>query len=330
ALLRLPAAADPCRRVRGGPPLLPRLGRPELGVLDHRADRRGPRAARAARHQAGQVDARHAAHRPGDEGAAGEVQGRQAASQSRDDGDVQAAPGQPVRVLPAAHRADAGLHLAVLPAARGPQDGHLRAVHPGGGQPRRRGVRPGHAGLRGLLLHPGPHGGRHGRRARGAHPHVHRLAAALEPADDERDGRQDPALHHARAAVRLHGLHPELPGRPDRLLDHHEPVDRRPAVHHPQDHRPARQAAAGPGAGPRRALPAGDGQGGAGPGGCGQRRRWRRAAWRQGRRGLDRGGRRVERRRRARLRVDGRGLATSRAATAVPAQEEAQDRPAAL
>jgi hypothetical protein len=90
---------------------------------------------------------------------------------------------------------------------------------------------PGLPRLGRVLLHPGPHGGGHGRRARRAHPHVHRLAAALEPADDERDGRQDAALHHARAAVRLHRLHPELPGRPDRLLDHHEPVDRRSAVH---------------------------------------------------------------------------------------------------
>ena len=39
------------------------------------------------------------------------------------------------------------------------------------------------------------------------------------------------------AAVRLRLLHPELPGRPARLLDHDEPLDGRPAVLHPPLHR---------------------------------------------------------------------------------------------
>ena len=45
-------------------------------------------------------------------------------------------------------------------------------------------------------------------------------------------GRPQPALHHDRAALRVRALHPGLPGRPARLLDHHELLDCRPAVHH--------------------------------------------------------------------------------------------------
>ncbi|CAA9555465.1 MAG: hypothetical protein AVDCRST_MAG79-3034, partial [uncultured Thermoleophilia bacterium] len=148
-----------------------------------------------------------------------------------------------------------------------------------------------------------------------------------------RDGRQDPALHHARAAVRLHGLHPELPGRPDRLLDHDEPVDRRSAVHHPQDRRTPRQAPARrrePG--PRCPAAPGDGQGGAGTGrDHGQRR--------QDPPGAE--GRRLRRRDGARGRADrvgrGRGIgperrriAPCRAAAPLAAQEEAKDRAPAL
>ena len=76
---------------------------------------------------------------------------------------------------------------------------------------------------------------------------LRRLAAALERADVGH-GRPQPALHHDRAAVRVRAVHPGLPGRPARLLDHHEPVDRRPAVHHPARGRVAgaRRAGSGP------------------------------------------------------------------------------------
>ena len=42
--------------------------------------------------------------------------------------------------------------------------------------------------------------------------------------------RPDPAPDHVRDAVRVHDLHRELPGRADRVLDHHERLDDRPAA----------------------------------------------------------------------------------------------------
>jgi YidC/Oxa1 family membrane protein insertase len=63
------------------------------------------------------------------------------------------------------------------------------------------------------------------------------LAAGLEPADDGADGRQEPALPHAGAAVRVRPLRADLPGRTAGVLDHDERLDRRPAVHHQELHR---------------------------------------------------------------------------------------------
>ena len=73
---------------------------------------------------------------------------------------------------------------------------------------------------------------------------LRRLAAALERAHVGH-GRPQPAVHHDRAALRLRALHPGLPGRPAGVLDHHEPVDRRPAVHHPAHGRSAGARRAG-------------------------------------------------------------------------------------
>ncbi len=53
---------------------------------------------------------------------------------------------------------------------------------------------------------------------------LHRLAAAVGHLHVEH-GRPQPADVDAGPAVHLHDLHHPVPGGPDRLLDHHEPVD---------------------------------------------------------------------------------------------------------
>ena len=89
-------------------------------------------------------------------------------------------------------------------------------------------VKPGSAHVR---LHPRPDVPRDRRRADRAAGPLRRLAAALER-PDVGHGRPQPALHHDRAAVRVRAVHPELPGRPARLLDHDQPLDGGPAVPH--------------------------------------------------------------------------------------------------
>ncbi len=67
------------------------------------------------------------------------------------------------------------------------------------------------------------------RDARGPDRPLRVDAADLGPRLDRHRG-PDAAPDHARAAVRLRHLHHQLRGRPDRLLDHDEHVDDRPAV----------------------------------------------------------------------------------------------------
>ena len=105
-------------------------------------------------------------------------------------------------------------------------------------------LQPGRSRERAVPLHPGPDAQGDRRRAgRPARP-LRGLAAALERADVGHGGPQ-PALHHDRAAVRVRAVHPGLPGRPARLLDHDELLDRRPAVRHPARGRVARARGAG-------------------------------------------------------------------------------------
>ena len=68
---------------------------------------------------------------------------------------------------------------------------------------------------------------------------VRRLTAALDAADALDAGPQ-PADAHVRAAARLRDLHPalQLPGRPARVLDHDEPVDRGAGLAVAQEARP--------------------------------------------------------------------------------------------
>ena len=104
----------------------------------------------------------------------------------------------------------------------------------------------------------------HGRGARGAADHVRGLAAGVEPPDDGHRG-QEPAPADGGAPVRLHHLHHQLPRRPARVLDHHELLDDRAAVHRAQD-RGADQARGGDGRCSRDRADRGDDGGGGGGG----------------------------------------------------------------
>ena len=82
---------------------------------------------------------------------------------------------------------------------------------------------------RGVPLHPGHHRQGDRRGPRRADRALRRLAAALEHPDVGL-GRPQPAAADDRPAVPVRDLHHPLPGRPDRLLDHDELLDGRPAV----------------------------------------------------------------------------------------------------
>ena len=131
-----------------------------------------------------------------------------------------------------------GLLLAVLHAAKGPQARHLPGHRAATRQSTGRAVTNVACNQVGprereVPLHPGPD--RPGDRRRpGRSCSSSTSARSCSRASlMSVDGRPQPALHHDRAAVRLRALHPELPGRPARLLDHDELLDRRPAVRHP-------------------------------------------------------------------------------------------------
>ncbi|CAA9520602.1 MAG: Inner membrane protein translocase component YidC, long form, partial [uncultured Solirubrobacteraceae bacterium] len=284
------------RHLRARPRVLPRRRRSELGHGDRPADDHDSRAPPAADAQAGQVDAGPPADRAADEGGAGEVQGGQAAPAAGDDEALPGAQGEPVRLVPAASRAAAGLHRALLPAPGRPAEGHLRPDRP----PVRRARRPGEGRVR-VPLHPGHHRQRDGVGAHRAARPLRRVPAPVV-APDERLGGQEPADDLPRAAVHLHPVRHQLPGRPPRLLDHDEPLDDRAAVHRETN---------------RRAGATGD---------AAQGRRRRRRERREGREG--RQGVAAARRALAEACSGGRGrrerhAPVGTAATAVQAQEEA-------
>ena len=97
-------------------------------------------------------------------------------------------------------------------------------------------------------VHPGPDEQGHGRRADRADRPVRRLADGVDAADVDDHGPQ-PAAAVPGAAVPVRDVRDPLPGRPARLLDHHEPVDDRAADDHPQAPGPA-----APGRGTRRLV----------------------------------------------------------------------------
>jgi YidC/Oxa1 family membrane protein insertase len=68
--------------------------------------------------------------------------------------------------------------------------------------------------------------------ARRADRALRRLAADLDRDVDGQLGPQ-PEADHVRAAVLLRHVRDQLPGRPARLLDHHQPLDDRAAADHP-------------------------------------------------------------------------------------------------
>ncbi len=103
-----------------------------------------------------------------------------------------------------------------------------------------------------VLVHPGPD--RQGHRLGPDHADrpLRRLAAGFDAADVDDDG-PDAADDLPGAAVLLRHLHHQLPGRPARLLDHHQPVDDRAAGDHPEA--PRADATTGPGGdGTRRSV----------------------------------------------------------------------------
>ena len=73
------------------------------------------------------------------------------------------------------------------------------------------------------------HGERdHAGRAAGA---LRRHAGDVDAADVGADDGQEPAQNDADPAAGVRAVHHPLPGRPDRLLDHHQRLDDGPAVH---------------------------------------------------------------------------------------------------
>ena len=81
-----------------------------------------------------------------------------------------------------------------------------------------------------LPVRPRPDQQGHRRGAGGADRALRRDPARLQPDDVEPDDGQDAAADHAGDAAVLRHLHHQLPGRRDRLLDHHEHVDDPSAV----------------------------------------------------------------------------------------------------
>ena len=185
-----------------------------LGLVDHPADLHGPDRDPAADVQGREVDAAPADAAAGDQGDPGALQGRPPAHEPGGHGLLPAREGQPARVLPAAGPADPVLHLALLPAA-------LERVQ--GGHRGQCGVRSDRQ--------PGPDGQL--QRSAGAAGHPDRPLRRHAARGDDGHGvqrRPHAAPDHARAAVRLRDLHRQLPGRADRVLDHHERLDDRPAA----------------------------------------------------------------------------------------------------
>ena len=203
-----------------------RRRREQLGLRDHPAHLHDPAADPAAHLQVGEVDAEAPGAPAGDEEDPGALQGRHAAHEPGDDEVLPGEQGQSPGLLPPAAASDPVLHLALLPAARATSS--------------RRTSRGTRASSSSPISPQTAH-----RRA--ADPRVHDRALRRHAADrlGDHDGRrrQDPAADHVRAAVRLHDLHRQLRGRPDRLLDHHQRVDDRPAARGAQ----ALPEAAGPG-----------------------------------------------------------------------------------
>ena len=223
-----------------------------VGLVDHPAHLHDSDRDPAAHVQGREVDAAAAVAATRDQVDPGALQGRQAAPAAGDHGLLPAREGEPAGFVPPAGAPDPVLHRAVPAAAlAGVQGRHrrqsrLRPDH----QPRRQGHRPVAARRvdRSLRRHAAGRQCRHG---------------------DER--RPDAAPHHVRAAVRVRHLHRQLRGRSDRVLDHDQRVDDRPAA--------ARQEALS------KARPRGGGRGGgtgprareaAGPGAGGGRRAHRR------------------------------------------------------
>ena len=218
-----------------------------VGLVDHPADLHDPDPDPAAHVQGREVDAAAAVAPARDQVDPGALQGRQAAPAAGDHGLLPAREGQSAGFVPTAGAADPVLHRAVPAAAlAGVQGRHrrqprLRPDH----QPRREGHRAVAAGRadRALCRHAAGRQRGHG---------------------DER--RPHSAAHHVRAAVCLRDLHRELPGRPDRLLDHDQRLDDRPATGREEalsqarpggsrggrGTRPSAREAAGPGAGGNR------------------------------------------------------------------------------
>ena len=185
------------------------------GLVDRHADPDRAAVHAAAVAHRDPLDAPHAAGRAGAQGGSGEVQGRPRAPAARDARPLQGARGQPARLLLSVPAPDPVLHRRLLAAARR----HLPA---GRRVERRRGQLP---------LRPGHPDPARGRREVGADRAVHQHHGAHVPLHDGDDADDDraPELHLPRAAVAVRPGDRQPAGRPRDLLDHHQPLEPRPA-----------------------------------------------------------------------------------------------------
>ena len=166
---------------------------------------------------------------------------------------------QPVRLLPAAAAAAAGVHLAVLHAAHGPQEAHLRAAAVSALQ--RRCTTRAQSRRVARICRPNTSNRPAARRVAPTRP----SSCSCRTSPPRRPGvalvvlivlyvgsqlvstlivtatrRSQPAPADAAAAGRLRGDSLQVPGRAAGVLDHDQPVDDRPAVLHPTAHAAAR------------------------------------------------------------------------------------------
>ena len=176
------------------PRVLARLGRVQLGRLDHQADGLRPARDPAADLQAGPLDAGAPAASARDEAAPGAVQGRPPADEPGDDEALPGAQGQSAQLLPPDPPSAPVLHRALLPAAgRRVPERDRRAAES-------------------FLFIDNLAEPATGAHARGADRPLRDDAADLGARLDGH-GRPDAAPDHPRAAVRLRHLRHQLRGR---------------------------------------------------------------------------------------------------------------------
>ena len=186
-----------------------RLRRAHLGVVDRRADRDRPDAARPGRDPADPLDAEPADPRARDEGDPAALQVGPSEAVGRADEVLQGEQDQPVRVLSPDRLPDPDLHLALL-RPQGLREGDLPEV----------------PGLVARLARPRRHHrAREGRLGAGAHRRLRREPADLDvPHVDSMQRKAQRYMVMVLPIVFL-PVHPRLPVGAHDLLAHDEPLD---------------------------------------------------------------------------------------------------------